>query len=94
MSGRKGVVEFSEELREWTEIRYMFIKCFVRKCKKKGVEFRADFLKQQFQDLLGPPSGMHIATLQGHTSGVMCLTVVGNKLYSGSNDDTIRVWAL
>ena len=92
MSGRGGAVEFSEEFRELTEIRYMFIMCFVRKCRKKGVEFRADFLKQQFQKLLEPPSGMHIATLQGHTQSLFCLTVDRNKLYSGSYDKTIRVW--
>ena len=87
-------VEFSKEWKELVEIRYTFLFCFVRKYREKGKGFRADFLKQQFKDLLGPPLGTHIATLRGHTDDVNCLTVVGNKLYSGSNDDTIRVWAL
>ena len=30
--------------------------------------------------------------LEGHTGGVWCLTLYGNKLFSGSNDRTIRVW--
>ena len=88
----RGEIEFSEELRELIEVRYMFIMCFVRKCRQKGVGFRADFLKQHFKELLGPLSGMHITTLQGHTDCVWCLTVVGNRLYSGSYDRTIRVW--
>ena len=91
MSGRGGAVEFSEEFRELTEIRYMLIMCFVRSVESR-VEFRADFLKQQFQELLGPPSGMHITTLQGQTECLLCLTVDGDKLYSGSFDTTTRVW--
>ena len=87
-------VEFSKEWKELVEIRYTFLCCFVRKYREKGKGFRADFLKQQFKDLLGPPLGTHIATLRGHTSAVICLTAVGNKLYSGSGDKTIRVWAL
>ena len=85
-------VEFSKEWKELVEIRYTFLFCFVRKYREKGKGFRADFLKQQFKDLLGPPLGTHIATLRGHTSTVNRLTVIGNKLYSGSGDCTIRVW--
>ena len=85
-------VEFSKEWKELVEIRYTFLFCFVRKYREKGKGFRADFLKQQFKDLLGPPLGTHIATLRGHTGWVICLTVIGNKLYSGSYDSTIRVW--
>ena len=33
-----------------------------------------------------------MATLEGHTSFVLCLTVYKNKLFSGSRDHTIRVW--
>jgi WD40 repeat protein len=33
-----------------------------------------------------------IATLRGHTYGVNCLTLHENKLYSGSDDKTIRIW--
>ena len=34
----------------------------------------------------------HLATLEGHTDWVTCLTLYGNKLFSGSDDRTIRVW--
>ena len=34
----------------------------------------------------------HLATLAGHTSVVHCLTLYGNKLFSSSQDRTIRVW--
>ena len=36
----------------------------------------------------------HVATLEGHTSSVHCLTIYKNKLFSGSWDSTIRVWNL
>ena len=35
-----------------------------------------------------------ITTLQGHTDAVNCLLVHNNILYSGSGDNTIRVWSL
>ena len=36
----------------------------------------------------------HLATMEGHTGPVWCLTLYGNKLFSagGHNDRTIRVW--
>ena len=35
----------------------------------------------------------HLATMEGHTGAVLCLTLYGNKLFSGGGDDrTIRVW--
>ncbi len=33
-----------------------------------------------------------IAVLRGHTKDVNCLTINENKLYTGSNDNTIRIW--
>ena len=33
-----------------------------------------------------------IATMRGHTSGVTCLTIHENKLFSGSWDRSIRIW--
>ena len=33
-----------------------------------------------------------LARMEGHTGGVTCLTLYGNKLFSGSFDRTIRVW--
>ena len=33
-----------------------------------------------------------ISVLEGHAGGVYCLTIWNNHLYSGSYDNTIRVW--
>ncbi|GAV64322.1 WD40 domain-containing protein, partial [Cephalotus follicularis] len=33
-----------------------------------------------------------VASLDGHTMAVVCLTVGANKLFSGSKDHTIRIW--
>ena len=87
----RGIVEWSEEYRELIESKYTFIVCVANVFRDHHWEDKS-FLKEQFKELLGPTPGMHIATLQGHTSCVRCLTVVGNKLYSGSSDGTIRVW--
>merc|ERR1711907_658003 len=74
------------------ETRYTFVICFVGVCRRLGRELgNADFLKEQFKDLI-TPSGIQLYTLRGHTSYVYCLTVVGDKVYSGSDDETIRVW--
>jgi WD40 repeat protein len=32
-------------------------------------------------------------TLEGHTTGVECIVVYGDKLLSGSQDSTIKVWS-
>jgi WD40 repeat protein len=32
------------------------------------------------------------ATLEGHTGEVWCLTLHENELYTGSWDNTIRIW--
>ena len=87
----RGIVEWSEEYRELIESKYTFLLCLTKIFRDHHWEDKS-FLKEQFKELLGPTPGMHIATLQGHTSGVTCLTVVGNKLYSGSYDNTIGVW--
>ena len=84
-------IELSDEFREVIERRYAFAIHFTRACRERKIGLPADFLKLQFKDLV-TPSGILITTLEGHTGGVNCLTVVGNKLYSGSWDDTIRVW--
>ncbi|CAI9090202.1 OLC1v1024928C1 [Oldenlandia corymbosa var. corymbosa] len=39
-------------------------------------------------------SPIMLPTLKGHTNAVISLTVGGNRLYSGSKDNTIRVWDL
>ena len=87
-----GEVEKSEEMKRLIETRYTFVICFVGVCRRLGRELgNADFLKEQFKDLI-TPSGIQLYTLRGHTYEVYCLTVVGDKVYSGSNDYTIRVW--
>ena len=88
---REGV-EWSEEYREWMERKYTFVLCLIKVFRNHDRGAEPSFLREHFKELLGPPSGMHITTLQGHTRGVKCLTVIGNKLYSGSLDCTIRVW--
>jgi F-box/WD-40 domain protein 7 len=35
-----------------------------------------------------------VKTLEGHTNWVLALAVSGSKLFSGSEDNTIRVWDL
>ena len=90
----RGGVEWSEEYREWMERKYTFLLCLIKVFRNHDWGAEPCFLREHFKELLGAPSGMHITTLQGHTRGVYCLTVVGKKLYSGSDDRTIRVWAL
>ena len=84
-------VLLSDEFKELTEMRYTFVICFIGALRKRGIQLPGCFLKLQFKDLI-TPSGVLIATLQGHTSFLTCLAVVGNKVYSGSDDKTIRVW--
>ena len=36
--------------------------------------------------------GREIVTLSGHTAGVYALAIEEGKLYSGSYDNTIKVW--
>ena len=84
-------IELSDEFREVIERRYAFAIHFTRACRERKIGLPADFLKLQFKDLI-TPSGILITTLEGHTDAVYCLTVVGNKLYTGSDDRTIRVW--
>ena len=86
-----GPAELSDEFREVIERRYAFATYFTGACREREIGLPADFLKLQFKDLI-TPSGILITTLQGHTDRVSCLAVVGNKLYSGSEDRTIRVW--
>ena len=86
-------VEFSDEFKQLIERRYALVSCLIRVFRGKGVELLADFLKDQFKDLI-TPSGIHIGTLHGHSGEVRCLAVVGKKLYSGSWDRTIQVWDL
>lgn len=37
-------------------------------------------------------TGEFLARYTGHTNGVRCLALFGSRLYSGSDDGTIRVW--
>ena len=85
-------VSFSDKHLQMVEIRYTLINCLNRRFRSRGLELPAGFFKEHFKDLLSLPSGTHIATLEGHTDAVNCLIVVGDKVYSGGDDDTIRVW--
>ena len=49
-------------------------------------------MKMLFGGFLGTPLYAGLATLRGHTDTVSCLTILKNKLYSGSWDTTIRIW--
>ena len=51
-----------------------------------------DHIKCMFGSFMKTPLYTEIATLSGHTKGVSCLTLRDNKLYSGSDDKTIRIW--
>ena len=88
---REGV-EWSEEYREWMERKYTFLLCLIKVFRNHDRGAEPSFLREHFKELLRAPSGMHMTTLRGHTGTVRCLTVVGKKLYSGSYDETIRVW--
>ena len=89
-----GEVIRSNESLELVERRYTLIKCLILRFKAYGIELSAGFYKEHFKDLLTLPSGTPIATLQGHTGGVLCLIVHNNILYSASDDHTIRAWKL
>ena len=51
-----------------------------------------DHIKWMFGSFLKTPLYTELATLRGHTDTVSCLTILKNKLYSGSWDNTIRIW--
>ena len=40
------------------------------------------------------PSNFPISTLQGHTRSVTCLAATGSTLFSGSEDESVRVWSV
>ena len=39
-------------------------------------------------------TGQKLQPLKGHLNRINCLTILGNKLFSGSNDCTIKIWDL
>ena len=49
-------------------------------------------IKIMFGEFLKTPKYTELATLRGHTEWVNCLTLHENKLYSSSEDNTIRIW--
>ncbi len=57
-----------------------------------GIFALPSHIKKLFGGFLKTPLYTHIHTLVGHTAAVSCLTLHENKLYSGSCDNTIRVW--
>ena len=50
-------------------------------------------IKILFGPFMKTPLYTEIGILRGHTYAIMCLTLHKNKLYSGSCDKTIRIWA-
>ncbi len=65
---------------DWKNLTYMNI--LVKPCH----------LKILFGPFMKTPLYTEIAILKGHTYAVMCLTLHKNNLYSGSCDNTIRIW--
>ena len=63
-----------------------------KKSKHINLFAQPAFIKKHFEGFLGVPLYTEIATLRGHRRGVRCLTLHENKLYSGSYDNTIRIW--
>ena len=64
---------------------------------RKNLTYMSIFaLPSHIKILFGPfmktPLYTEIGILRVHTYAVMCLTVHKNKLYSGSCDNTIRIW--
>jgi WD40 repeat protein len=51
-----------------------------------------DHIKCMFGSFLKTPLYTELATLRGHTDNVSCLILHEIKLYSGSDDQTIRIW--
>ena len=49
-------------------------------------------IKIMFGEFLKTPLYTELANLRGHTDTVKCLTILKNKLYSGSWDNTIKIW--
>ena len=50
-------------------------------------------IKKMFGEFLKTPLYTELATLRGgHTEWVNCLTLHENKLYSSSEDNTIKIW--
>ena len=49
-------------------------------------------IKRMFGEFLKTPKYTELSIMRGHTAWVNCLAIHENKLYSGSDDKTIRVW--
>ena len=60
--------------------------------KRIGLFAIPSFIWKHFGGFLRTPLHTEIATLRGHTDMVTCLTLHENKLYTGSDDNTIRIW--
>ena len=63
-----------------------------KQSKQIGVFASPSFIWKHFGGFLGVPLYTEIATLRGHARAVYCLTLHENKLYSASEDRTIRIW--
>ncbi len=61
---------------------------------KGGVANHGNKLRDNIIRIWDTETYEEIATLEGHTEGVSCIAIHNNKLYSGSEDNTIRVWKI
>ncbi len=86
----KQKMTYSTQMNKIVEERYQFCIWLTLIAKKRGVEniINVDL----FRDFLKTPQYTEVATLEGHTGIVFCLTHLKNKLFSGSIDNSIRVW--
>ena len=57
-----------------------------------GIFALPSHIKKLFGGFIKTPQYTHIHNLEGHTGTVLCLTLHENKLYTGSDDKTIRIW--
>ena len=68
--------------REQGEENLVYVDIFAKPCH----------IKKLFGEFLKTPQYTHLHTLKGHTDRMTCLAFHKNKLYSGSLDETIRIW--
>ena len=68
--------------REQGEENLVYVDIFAKPCH----------IKKLFGPFLKTPQYTQIMSLEGHSASVVDLTLHENKLFSGSNDKTIRVW--
>ena len=82
----------TSEYREIVEERYklvVFLKLISKKYDYMGVFAQPSFVKKHLGCFLRTTLHTEVASLEGHTKRVRCLAFHQNKLFSGSDDNTI-----